>query len=258
MMDELARAERFYVEFEQTYLHGNILGAANKITPDILFLHGNELSEEANDFFLLRQFLLKRAGISSCAFDFVGHGNTGGDWASSSLYHRTCQAGDVAEACFDSKPFMIVAAGAGAYTAIRLTELFPINNLILITPSVHAPENYLTCFGEIGEQSLEGSFLVDWERTDAWSIIEKFRGGVSIIGASETKTTFSAVISRLYSHSVRASGRQAVELMSNGCSSQLIKNSDKEAPIVVRLAEVIRQVSDGLNAGVPPVVKECL
>lgn len=249
MTDELARAELFFVEFGHTYIHGNVLGALNKKTPDILFLHGNTPSEEASDFFLLRQLLLRQSGISSCAFDFVGHGNTGGDWAQSSLSHRTQQAADIVNACFDSQPFTVVAVGMGAYTAIKLSELFPIANLVLVMPSVYATEVYSTCFGE--EEAYSAVNLpMHWERTDAWSVIEKFRGGISIVGASEDTATFSGVISRLYSHSIRASGRQALEVTSGGNAAQLLKPSNEDSSVVVRLAEIIKQSYGCLNPGV--------
>jgi pimeloyl-ACP methyl ester carboxylesterase len=249
MTENLSRAELFFVEFENAYIHGNAIGASEIRAPDILFLHGNMPSAEASDFFLLRQLLARKSGISSCAFDFIGHGNTGGDWAKSSLSGRTQQAADIVSACFDSQPFTIVAFGTGAYTAIKLTELFSINNLILVTPSVYATEVYSNCFGE--EKVYDSiSLPPDWEKTDAWSVIEQFKGGVSIVGASEDAGAFSGVISRLYSHSIRASGRQALEMVSGGNPSQLLKSSSENSSVVVRLAEIIKQAYGCLNPGI--------
>ncbi len=253
MKDDLAKAELFFVEFEKTYIHGNVIGASAKAAPGILFLHGNMPSEDAGDFFLLQQFLFRKSGISSCAFDFVGHGNTGGDWAKTSLCQRTLQAADIVDACFDSQPFTVVAFGMGAYTAIKLTELFSINNLILVMPNVYAPEVYSTCFGDKETYDETINLPLHWEKTDAWSVMEQFRGGVSIVGASEDAAAFSGVISRLYSHSIRASGRQALEVTSGTDSIQLLKSSNENSSVVVRLAEVIRQAGGCLNPGIPLV-----
>lgn len=253
MTDELARAELFFVEFEQTFIHGNVLGADGDKIPEVLFLHGNKPSEEAGDFFLLRQLLLRKFGISSCAFDFIGHGNTGGDWTLTSLSQRTQQAADIVSACFDSQPFTVVAFGTGAYTAIKLTELFSISNLILVMPSVYATEVYGTRFGEEALNETPVTLSQHWDKTDAWSVIEQFRGGVSIVGASEDAAAFSGVISRLYSHSIRASGRQAVEVSSGGISGQLLKSSNEDSSAVIRLAEIIRQAYGCLKPGIPLV-----
>ena len=252
MTDNLARAELFFVEFESAYLHGNVIGASANSAPDTLFLHGNMPSAEASDFFLLRQLLIRKSGISSCAFDFIGHGNTGGDWAKSSLCDRTLQASDIISACFDCQPFTIVAFGTGAYTAIKLTELFSIDNLILVMPSVYPTEVYSTCFGD-EEVYKKINHPLHWDKTDAWSVIEQYKGGVSIVGASEDAAAFSGVISRLYSHSIRASGRQALEVTSGGNPSQLMKSSTENSSLVVRLAEIIKQTYGCLNPGAPLV-----
>jgi hypothetical protein len=75
-------------DFESHTLIGDILSPGN--SPQVLVLHGAGNSNRGR-FRTLREELFAK-GISSAAFDFVGHGDTGGDLKNSSLSSRTRQA----------------------------------------------------------------------------------------------------------------------------------------------------------------------
>lgn len=124
IVDNLFHPEPFFIEFEQTYLHGDYLSKKdiNDEPPLILLLHGGSPAEDKGDFSLLQQLLLYQYGLSSCSFDFIGHGSTGGELGYSSLQQRTQQASEIIHAYFDSQPLSIVAVGQGAYTALKLSQ----------------------------------------------------------------------------------------------------------------------------------------
>lgn len=134
MIHSWSKPEPFFIEFGGGYLHGDLLSGDTDKLPEILFLHGTE-GESRRDFLLLRQTLLEQYGISSCAFDFMGHGNTSGKPAAGSLQERAAQAGDIIDACFDLQPLSIVAAGTSAEVALLLTESFSIRHLVLLNPN---------------------------------------------------------------------------------------------------------------------------
>lgn len=77
-------------------------------------------------------------GISSAAFDFVGHGETGGNLKSASLKDRTRQACRVIEALEMQPPFSVIAASMSAYASVKLLERFPIKSLVLLVSAVYA------------------------------------------------------------------------------------------------------------------------
>lgn len=206
----LSGMEPFFVEYEDNYIHGNTFGVEAECVPAILFLHGGEKSDDRNVFLLLRQTLLNRYAITSCAFDCIGHGTTGGKQEDSSLSSRTEQAANIVNACFDSQPFTVVACDMGAYTALKLTQLFPIESLVLINPKVYALEVYNDLLGSSGE--CLSHFPQHWENTDAWSIIDRFKGRVSIVGTNKDDPWCPGTMSRLYSHSTRAKSRQAFDI----------------------------------------------
>jgi pimeloyl-ACP methyl ester carboxylesterase len=134
MIYSWSKPEPFFIEFGGGYLHGDLLPGDTDKLPEILFLHGTE-GESRRDFLLLRQTLLEQHGISSCAFDFMGRGNTGGKPAAESLQERAAQAGDIIDACFDLQPLGIVAVGTSAEVALLLIKAFSIRHLVLLNPN---------------------------------------------------------------------------------------------------------------------------
>jgi uncharacterized protein len=90
----------------------------------LLFLHGAGTSTRCQ-FDPLRQQLWENR-IQSVAFDFVGHGETGGYLQPSSLRHRFEQSCCVIEAMKLKEPFSIVAESMSK--KISKTELLEIQN----------------------------------------------------------------------------------------------------------------------------------
>ena len=124
-MSVMVRVKPFFIEFSDTYIHGdNWFESGKEDEPPLtLFLHGSAPRENRKEFDLLRQLLVDYHGLSSCAFDFVGHGSTGGEWPGTSLQQRVAQAQDVIDATFDCQPFNIVAIGNSSYAALQLLEV---------------------------------------------------------------------------------------------------------------------------------------
>lgn len=239
---EQSRAEPFFAEYEHTYLHGNTLGTENTLPPEILFLHGQSQTEDRNVFLLLRQILFDQYKISSCAFDFVGHGTTGGKWSESCLSSRTEQASNIINACFDSQSLIVVASDMGTYTALKLVERFPIDGLVLINPTVYALEVYRSTLNSLGENNVR--FADHWDKTDAWSIIARFTGSLSIVETNKDDPLCPGTMSRLYSHATRSSRRQAFEISHGQRKGESLAYCAQSSSELKRLAEIISQSSN--------------
>lgn len=135
----------FFIEFGNTYLHGDLLSEATDKPPDLLFLHG-EHCQGSGAFLMLRQVLLEQHGLSSCAFDFIGYGKTGGNCLPLHLQERVAQTCDIIDACFDLQAFSIVAADLGAEVALCLPKSFPIRHLVVLNPpSGFTPTGDMPC-----------------------------------------------------------------------------------------------------------------
>ena len=141
-MDGTSEQHRIQVSFESHTLIGDVLGPQN--SPRVLVLHGAGNSNRRR-FRTLREELFAK-GISSAAFDFVGHGDTGGDLKSSSLISRTRQACRVVDALNLQQPFSVIGASMSAYTSVKLLEHFRIKSLILLVPAMYTSQAYTTPF----------------------------------------------------------------------------------------------------------------
>ena len=146
---------------------------------DVIVLHGAGKSSRSR-FSRLRESL-NDGGIPSSSFDFIGHGETGGDISESTLHGRTDQASAVIRhTCME--PITLIAASMSGYTAIKLTQSFAVSNLILLVPAVYTPGAYDLSFGDAFSAAIRppGS----WRDSDAFSIISGFKGNLLVIAGT--------------------------------------------------------------------------
>lgn len=235
--DRNSQVEPFFIEFDNTYLHGDLLPGdyTRCAPPDILFLHGGMESEDRRSFLLLRQILLNRHQLSSCAFDFIGHGSTGGELNVTTLQQRTQQAADIIDACFDSQPFSVVAVGMGAHTALRLLEAFPIRNLVLAVPEIYSQAAYPIPFG-----SRVGTLApspCNWQQSDVWPLIQAFHGQVTVIAAGNDEHVHPNIISRLHAEAVSARQRWVLEI--GGSPHRIMKFANENPAVLQTMASAI-------------------
>ncbi len=134
MIYSSTKLEPFFIEFGRIYLQGDLLPRDADKLPEVLFLHGEQKSGR-EDFLLLREILFEQFDISSCAFDFLGYGTTGGTLLPLALQDRVAQASDIIDACFDAQPLSIVATDINTDVALQLTKSFPIRHLVLMNPA---------------------------------------------------------------------------------------------------------------------------
>lgn len=170
----------------------------------ILYLHGAGGSTRRGHH-LLRSALQQR-GLGSVCFDAIGHGETGGTFAQSSVASRTRQARAVLAASPLSGPLVVFGSSMGAYNAIRLTQLEKVDALVLIVPGVYTPSAYEVPFGP------EFSGVIrrerSWIDSDAWDILSRFEGRLLIIHAEHDAVIPLEISDRLFGAATRAQSRQ--------------------------------------------------
>ena len=125
-VDQMHAKKKRYHPFHVTFGSHNLVGdvVTSDTSSQVLILHGAGESGRCR-FNFFREHLLSN-GISSCAFDFIGHGDTGGDIKRSNLYERTKQACKTIRVQRIPLPLKIVGASMGAYTAVKLTKYYEI------------------------------------------------------------------------------------------------------------------------------------
>jgi esterase/lipase len=167
-----------------------------------LLLHGAGKSSRVT-FSRLREYLYCH-GIPSASFDFVGHGETEGNIKDTTLLGRTDQAATVIKhTC--REPLTLIAASMGCYSAIKLTEFFKVENLVLLVPAVYTPRVYDIPFGP--KFSAKIRVQDSWKDSDAFDIISNFGGNVIIIAAEFDNVIPSELIEQLYASTINAKNR---------------------------------------------------
>jgi pimeloyl-ACP methyl ester carboxylesterase len=194
----------FKIPFGDHTLVGDLL--SNDAEARTLVLHGAGEHGRLRTRFIREWFF--RHGISSCAFDFIGHGETGGDVKQTSLYERTRQACAVIDRQNIRTPLRIVAASMGAYTAVKLVEHYPVETMVLLVPAMYAESAYRYAFGGGFTEIIRkpGS----WRSSDAWRILSAYTGRLFLVSAEKDPVIPDGVI-----RTICASARNAEELVHN-------------------------------------------
>ena len=231
--------QAFFIEYANTHIHGDVLDRVEDTAPKILFLHDEDKSSARDDFKLLRQLLLNQYDLSSCAFDMIGHGETSGEWGSTSLEARTEQTNDIVNSSFDCQPFSIVAMGLSAFTALKMVSVADVSNLVLITPVLP----YSSCNRMAFDQLLQHDLLNaedNLKQIEALASFLDFQGNLATISQIENdrhteSTTRNSVVksSDTFEH-------HKMELVES--SSELMNFAIQNPSNLARIAQIISDV----------------
>ncbi len=188
----------FKLPFGKYMLRGDIYRTGK----ETIVLHG--AGKSSRSVFTSLRHSLNAHNIPSVSFDFVGHGETGGDIHDSSLRGRTEQATSVIRhTCLE--PVTLIAASMSGYTAIKLTDLFSVNNLILLVPAVYSPRAYDLLFGP--EFSAAIRTPDSWRESDAFEILSRFTGNLVVIAAEFDDIIPREIVEQIHSSAMNAANR---------------------------------------------------
>jgi len=190
----------FRVQFGLHSLVGDRIGTSTPSDPELFVLHGaGNATRDRYD--ALRQQLAEQR-INSICFDFIGHGETGGQMSSSSLHSRTEQALAVIAKTSLQPPLKILGASMGAYNAIKLTEHHEVETLVLVVPGIYTPTAYEIPFGPRFSEIIRRD--KSWQDSDAWEILSRFEGSLLLITAGHDKIIPAEIPQRLMEVAVKA------------------------------------------------------
>lgn len=220
--------KRFRIPFEDHVLVGDL---ASEPCSTIV-LHGAGTSHR--DRFRRLRTGLHAEGVPTGSFDFIGHGETGGDLGRSSLRERTLQASRVVETCL-KEPLTLIGASMSGYTAVKLTLLHEVENLILVVPAMYTPEAYEVPFSG-GFSEIIRSHR-SWVRSDAWEILRVFRGRLLVVAAEHDMVIPREVVQRTFESATRAQSRD-LYIVPGATHGELLA-SEKEFRHVVGLIKSV-------------------
>lgn len=105
-----------------------------------------------------------------------------------------------------SQPLGLFGGSMGAYTAIKLTEIYKVNRLVLAVPAAYSKDVYDIKFGEDLTKRLREK--EGWKNSDAFDILEKFRGKLLVVVAENDEIIPSEVSRLIYKSASKAKNRQ--------------------------------------------------
>lgn len=199
------------VPFEGHTLRADTL--AGSAQPHLFCIHGGGVRCRSvfND---LRQ-TLNTQGIGSTALDCIGHGQTGGTFANSSLASRDRQALAVIRHS-GAQPNALIGISMGAYNAVRLSEVLNVETLILVVPGIYTPQAYDVPFGPAFSAIIRKER--SWVDSDAWEKLQQFEGRLLVIAAEHDEVIPLEIPERLVAAANRASDRHLLMVPGAGHS----------------------------------------
>jgi len=145
----------------------------------ILVMHGAGKSS-CQGFANLQEFL-GRHSIETITFDFLGHGETGGDISTSSLDNRTEQALRVIDHLGIAKNLNVMGFSMGAHNAVKIAAHVPPDRLGLAIPAVYTKKASSINFGPSFSSCIRRT--KSWEDSECFSHIANFKGKLLVISA---------------------------------------------------------------------------
>lgn len=207
----------YEVPFQHTLLVGNRWVPRRAIRTALL-LHGGGASA-ADGFQELRAFLYAQA-IETLAFDFVGHGRTGGPQLGTTLQERVQQVhAAINSQRLEPSTLTLIGFSMGAYVAVKAAVEVGAHRLCLAIPAAYAAQAYMAPFGPAFSQILRTPR--SWVNSDAFDLTRDYTGHLLVVSAEEDKVVPAEIPQRYASagdnrastvhHVVKGSGHNLSE-----------------------------------------------
>ena len=240
-MHSISNHTSFKLEYNKQILVGDKLDASDS-QRELVFLHGAGKAQRSR-FKKLRN-KLALSGVSSLAFDFIGHGDSSGTLEQDSLQSRTQQALKVIDlhtknlnSSIEKPGLSIFATSMSAYTAIKLTEFVAVKNLILLVPAVYHHKAYRTHFNDGFSDIIRKPN--NWINSDAWDLLEKFKGNLLVVTAEKDEVIPKAIPSFIVDLAISAHYKKSIEIL--GSSHQITHFINDNDPVLEQVAEEIER-----------------
>lgn len=247
------RLQELAIAFASTLLRGDrwLLDPAS---PHALLLHGGGSSSSAG-LAPLREHL-REQGIASTAFDFIGHGRTGGSLLGSSLAERLAQVETVLQAIgLTASSGGIIGFSMGGHIAALAAGRHGFAACGLVIPAAYTAAAAALPFGPAFSAAIRqpGS----WRDSDAFAAIAGFRGRLQIASA-ELDAVVPAPIPCQYLQAGKLATMRhhhVIQGAGHDLSAHFAKRPEDRTTLHDRLAALIRQSVDPLDSAVSTPMK---
>ncbi|HEY4081230.1 MAG TPA: alpha/beta fold hydrolase [Burkholderiaceae bacterium] len=200
--------EQFTVSFDGRTLHGDHWQPASARGAALL-LHGGGRSSSAG-LAPVRQFMFER-GVSSTAFDFIGHGRTGGELLGSSLAERLAQLYKVIEARrLEPRQLALIGFSMGGHVAAVASTASAASQqgfaaLGLVIPAAYSAQAAELRFGPAFSAAIR--LPRSWEDSNAFHAVSQFKGRLQIISGQYDAVVPAEIPQRYFNVAVHCAER---------------------------------------------------
>ncbi len=225
--------KKFFVNFQDTKLVGDIFYSSGNVNTHVLFLHG---AGESNRLWFdnIRKILSKK-NITTYSFDFIGYGETVGDIKKTSLESRVKQSLSVIASEKIDYKLSIIASSMSGYVAMKLTQFYKIENLILLAPAVYDSSAYSVTFGLKFTEIIRKPY--SWKNSDIWEINKKFKGNFLLLVAEKDQIIPREITEKIYSSIINAKTKKMIVV--NNANHSLVRWLNNNLNYLDSVSEII-------------------
>lgn len=223
------------LEIEGEHLTGVKIAEDLSKPSDFVFFHG----AAGGNWSRLMGFIkpVVEQGSSIVAFDHSGHGTSSGTEKKSSLAKKIIEANAIIDNFANRNPKTVCGSSMGAYTAIKMLEKYPVQNLILFCPGIYDRQAINIRFDSGFTEMIRRP--ESWKNTDAAEILEKFQGNLLVLIGSKDNIIPRGVIELIDQHSPNTKKKEILNLEGapHGIQAWMIANPDRAQEIANKIAE---------------------
>lgn len=231
--------QSFSIDFNSHKLAGDIIGTGRQ---EVMFLHGAGTADRSRFAELRKQ--IAQEGVTSIAFDFIGHGQTGGDLKKTSLFERTEQVLKVLKDLQITWPITLVSASMSGYTSVKVAEMADVKAMILLAPAMYTEQAYSVPFGDGFSEIIREPN--SWQMSDAWEILKSYTGGLVIYQAELDHVVPRELIDKIHSSAEKANPLELVVIKDG--THPLGKFLQEHPDESENVAQKIIQLNSGLRS----------
>lgn len=230
----IPEVQRLEWECEGLRLAARLQSARSRDAPCGLLLHGGGDSHSGRTTWLAEG--LARAGLSTLALDFSGHGGSDGELLGSSLRRRWHEARSSLRFFPQEGPTLLCGSSMGADTAVRLLGILPrVRALVLFCPALYDEAAFGAPFGPAFRAAIRRPD--SWRRTAFPRRIAAFAGRLLVFTGAEDEVIPPGVPAFLEGHSPERCRPRVVHFP--GCPHRIHEWLADREPERTRILEAI-------------------
>lgn len=229
-----------YQKIEQNFndndrtLSGLVLQPENSKI-DTILLHGAGSASMERSIYLAEY--LAENGHGSYAFDFIGHGKTGGELMGSTLQDRITHTQRALK--FLNEKNIIIGSSMGGHVATKIGTEHGFGSILLFCPAIYPDESVNIPFGDDFTRIIR---MPDaWKKSQLFEKVKKFKGNIIIIIGEHDEVIPKELPSMLVGNALNAKHASIITVpnATHRLQSFLLANNKERQYVLSKISEIV-------------------